>query len=66
MRLREARILLDAGKQEGAYYLAGYSVECALKACICRRRMKAGAFPDKEFSREVYTHSLEKLVCSPI
>ena len=62
MRLREARVLLDASKLEGAYYLAGYAVECGLKACICHRRMKAGAFPEREFSKEVYTHSLEKLV----
>lgn len=62
VRLREARILLEAKRLGGAYYLAGYVVECGLKACICRRRMKAGVFPDKLFSREVYTHDLERLV----
>lgn len=34
IRLRESRALLAAGFPEGAYYLAGYAVECALKACI--------------------------------
>jgi HEPN domain-containing protein len=34
LRLREAKALLAAGFPEGAYYLAGYAVECALKACL--------------------------------
>jgi hypothetical protein len=29
-RLREAKVLLDAGEWSGSYYLCGYSVECAL------------------------------------
>jgi hypothetical protein len=33
-RLAEARILLDAGEFSGAYYLAGYAIECAIKARI--------------------------------
>lgn len=37
LRLAEARALLDAGLPDGAYYLAGYAVECALKACISRQ-----------------------------
>jgi HEPN domain-containing protein len=32
VRLNEAKVLLDAGHFDGAYYLAGYAVECALKA----------------------------------
>ena len=35
-RITEAQALLDAGLPSGAYYLAGYSVECALKASICQ------------------------------
>jgi HEPN domain-containing protein len=35
-RLEDARPLLDAGRFSGAYYLAGYAVECALQACIAR------------------------------
>jgi len=34
IRLKEATALLKAGLFDGSYYLAGYSVECALKACI--------------------------------
>jgi HEPN domain-containing protein len=29
LRIREAKVLLDSKHYEGAYYLAGYAVECA-------------------------------------
>ena len=35
LRLSEAEILCDKGKYDGAFYLAGYSVELMLKAKIC-------------------------------
>jgi len=34
-RLDEAEILCNSGKYDGAFYLAGYSVELMLKAKIC-------------------------------
>ena len=34
LRLAEATVLIQAGKPDGAFYLAGYSVELALKAKI--------------------------------
>jgi HEPN domain-containing protein len=34
-RIAEAKVLFDAGYYEGAFYLAGYSIEMALKAKIC-------------------------------
>jgi HEPN domain-containing protein len=37
LRIKEARILLDGDSYSGAYYLAGYAIECALKACIAKR-----------------------------
>ena len=46
LRIGEAKALLAQGFPEGAYYLAGYSVECALKACIARRTREHD-FPDK-------------------
>jgi hypothetical protein len=61
-RLEEAKALLDLGKWAGAYYLAGYAVELALKACIIKTLMATDAFPDKEFSKNCYTHAIEKLV----
>ena len=45
----------------GAYYLAGYAVECALKACIARSTL-AHDFPQKTRVLESYTHDLSKLL----
>lgn len=61
-RLVEAEALLDLGKWDGAYYLAGYAVELALKACIIKTLMATDAFPDKDFSKNCYTHAVETLV----
>jgi HEPN domain-containing protein len=36
-RLAEARILLNNGMCDGAFYLAGYSVELSLKSRICEK-----------------------------
>lgn len=62
VRLTEAKALLDVGKWDGAYYLAGYALELALKACIIKTLMATDAFPDKEFSKNCYTHAISKLV----
>jgi HEPN domain-containing protein len=59
-RLREAQILYRAKEYSGAYYLAGYSIECALKACIAKKVRKY-EFPDKKSVVESYTHDLKKL-----
>jgi HEPN domain-containing protein len=62
LRSEEARILLGKGKQQGAYYLAGYAVECTLKACIAKKT-KRFEFPAKaEYIRKLYTHELDKLL----
>jgi hypothetical protein len=62
MRIEEAVILLNAGKWDGAYYVAGYSVECALKSCIIKKLMATDAFPDKKFSEQCYQHNLTLLL----
>lgn len=61
LRLIEARFLLDAGFSDGAYYLAGYAVECALKACIAKGTHQYD-FPDKKLVEKSYTHDVEKLL----
>jgi hypothetical protein len=61
MRIREAKTLLDAGHFSGAYYLVGYSVECALKACVAGQ-VHGGDFPDKKLAILAFTHDLKKLV----
>jgi HEPN domain-containing protein len=60
IRLRESRALLDAGFPDGAYYLAGYAFECALKACIAKRTHEHD-FPEKE-SKDFYIHDLDRLI----
>jgi HEPN domain-containing protein len=60
-RLRESKALLDAGFPDGAYYLAGYAIECALKACIAKRTREHD-FPEKTLAIESYTHNLKDLL----
>ena len=60
-RLADATALLKARRYSAAYYLAGYAVECALKACIARQTRQA-EFPDLGRVRESYTHDLLRLV----
>lgn len=61
IRLQEAQTLLKAGLPDGAYYLAGYSVECALKARIAKRTQRH-EFPDKKSVDASYTHNLKDLI----
>jgi HEPN domain-containing protein len=60
-RLAESKALLKAGFPSGAYYLAGYAVECALKACIAKRTRRHD-LPDKKDVDASYTHNLIALV----
>jgi len=60
-RLEEGRILLENGQWTGSYYLTGFAVECALKACMARA-VKEYDYPDKKFVNDMYQHKLQKLV----
>ena len=55
IRLRESRVLFRANEYNGAYYLAGYAIECALKACIAKS-MRRYEFPDKDRVNKSYVH----------
>ena len=61
IRSREAHFLLDGGYYAGAFYIVGYAVECALKACVAKQ-VKRYDFPDKKFANEAFTHDLNTLV----
>ncbi len=61
-RLADAKVLLAAKRWAGAYYLAGYAVECALKSCVIAYLMKTDRFPEKRYSEQCWTHNLEQLV----
>ncbi|HBH54530.1 MAG TPA: DNA-binding protein [Planctomycetaceae bacterium] len=61
-RIQEAAALLELTTPlpNGAFYLAGYSVECALKACIAKK-FGQGEWPRKDFVLKCHTHDLNKL-----
>jgi HEPN domain-containing protein len=61
VRLAEAKSLLKGRHYDGAYYLAGYVVECALKACIAKKT-KRYDFPNKRIAIDSYTHDLNQLI----
>jgi HEPN domain-containing protein len=61
IRLKEASVLLEARCWDGAYYLGGYAIECALKACIAKQTERFD-FPDKKRVVDSHTHDLQELV----
>ncbi|MFH7585469.1 HEPN domain-containing protein [Oceanimonas smirnovii] len=60
-RLEDSVFLLRANRASSAYYLAGYSVELGLKACISKL-FQENVIPDKSLVNATYTHSLEALM----
>jgi HEPN domain-containing protein len=64
-RLRDAEVLLEARRYDGAVYLCGYSVEIALKARMCRT-LGWPEFPETSRDFEGYqslrTHRLDVLL----
>ncbi len=59
-KIDDAVLLANAGRWDNAYYLAGYAIELAFKACIARR-FAAEAIPDKKFVLAVHSHNLKEL-----
>jgi HEPN domain-containing protein len=60
LRLREAEALYKAHLYDGCVYLAGYAVELALKARICRV-LRVQEYPSGDLGRAFKVHSLEQL-----
>ncbi len=62
-RAANAQFLLNAGRWPAAYYLAGYAVECRLKACIVQRvRNDPGIVFDKSRPiNQIWTHDISVL-----
>lgn len=60
LKLNDSKLLLDNASYSNAYYLAGYSVELGLKACVARQ-IRQDEIPDKELVSRVYTHNFEAL-----
>jgi HEPN domain-containing protein len=61
MRIEDAGVLLEHRRYSAAYYLAGSSVECGLKAVIALSFRK-GVIPSKRFVDKVYSHDLNGLI----
>jgi HEPN domain-containing protein len=62
-RILDAAQLLAGGRWAGAYYLAGYAVECGLKACIMAYVEATGViFQERKFSEKCWTHDFEELL----
>ena len=61
VRLVDSIILSKAERYSSAYYLAGYCIELALKACISKL-LHANEIPDPVFVKEIYTHNLGDLL----
>ena len=63
VRLSKAKLLLRHRKYDGAYYLAGYAVECALKACLAKRTERYEFPPPPGVVKDFYyTHSYKDLL----
>jgi hypothetical protein len=61
LRLADAQALLEIRRYAAAYYLAGYAVECGLKACIARRfGLYEFPLPPRDAAK-LYVHELDKL-----
>ncbi|XYB96848.1 hypothetical protein ACSTKF_19590 [Vibrio parahaemolyticus] len=61
IRLTEANTLLKAKNYHGAYYLAGYVLECAVKVCITNQ-VNAFDFPNKQLATKSHSHNLSDLI----
>ena len=61
MRLDDALFLWQHHKASSAYYLSGYAIELALKACISKL-FQPDVIPDMAFVKAIYTHQLNDLL----
>jgi HEPN domain-containing protein len=60
-KLDDALFLLRHQRFSNAYYLAGYSVEIGLKACIAAQ-IAVETIPDRAFIQKVFDHNIKALV----
>src|SRR5690349_18450268 len=63
-RVRDAAALLKVRRWSAAYYLAGYAVECGLKACVVvyvKRNIDV-IFRERRFSEKCWTHDFDELL----
>ena len=66
-RYEDAQALQNAGRWNGAIYLAGYAIECSLKSLICYNEGKKNTFKETKMwddpsKRGAALHNLESLI----
>lgn len=63
-RIKDAKALIDGGRWEFTYYVAGYAVECALKSCVLARMIHTGWVFNESVKNvaDCRTHDFQKLV----
>jgi hypothetical protein len=62
IRAAEAAALVRGHKPLGAFYLGGYAVECALKACIAKKTKRYEFPPPHSETQGIYIHDLRLLL----
>jgi hypothetical protein len=62
LHLQHAKALLDAQLYSGAYYICGYVIECALKACICSRTNEFDFYVHPDLARKAWSHRFASLI----
>lgn len=60
-KVESAFALVEQKHWSNAYYLAGYSIEMALKAVISKQ-ISSDTIPDKTLINKVYTHDINQLL----
>lgn len=60
-KAEDAILLFRNERYSNAFYLGGYAVEFALKACIAGR-IEANTIPDKKFITSIFVHDLPNLM----
>jgi len=61
IKLKDAQLLLAHKRYANAYYLAGYSVEIGLKACIARQ-IVVETIPDRTWIKKIFQHDFISLI----
>ena len=62
IRFNDAEVLIENRQFDGAYYLSGYVIECALKAFIAKKTREYDFPPNSRTVQNIYTHNLTTLV----
>lgn len=60
-KIDDAELLLEHHRYSNSYYLAGFAVEIAIKACIAKQ-IAAETIPDKNYIQAIHVHNIAELV----